>query len=625
LVGRGLGDMPILGTGRLTAMFAGTTAREVAAAQSLLTLRTRTRRALLRQCGGPVHGPLGLRQFLLTAKVQTLLSISNFGTLSLFDLLIGLEIGLEEGILNWGKVVDEVDSSLSTSATVVESSNAQSNGSGRVSAADEPLEQVPQMTIEAEAEAVLNAALGRQNLKWREPIGRRFGLHGGAIPTLEQAGEAVGVTRERVRQVQRKASDRLPTKPVAAPAVDQALELLAITLPCRRIEVADALRAAGLTDHDEWTAEALNAVARVTGRTIELVEAGGLVGYRPDLNVVTEVVASAKALSNALGIASIGAVAKRVLARDPDADCSAGSIISALDSASGVHWLDPTHCWFDHASGRNRLVNTSLRILAVNSPQSLSDMHEGIGRHFSFRAASSGGRLADLAAPEIDLLRSFYMSHPAFSFLDDDHVAAVSPMALADLGDEKQALVAILRAQPHQVMDRLSLLAACEEIGMSPSSVTLWITYDESLKRFGPNIWGLRGANVPADVISQLQSEARETHKSFDRRKLIGVTPSGRPWMARKLTPTILYSGVLPFDWGREQLADRTLTMIDMLTGDQVGRSRFSDNFNWGYSGYLRRSAARTGDVLRGIADVDEDTCYLELGGDELLSEPFDW
>ena len=45
--------------------------------------------------------------------------------------------------------------------------------------------------------------------KQREVVVRRFGLHGHEPATLEQVGEAIGVTRERTRQIQMEALARL--------------------------------------------------------------------------------------------------------------------------------------------------------------------------------------------------------------------------------------------------------------------------------------------------------------------------------------------------------------------------------------------------------------------------------
>ncbi len=47
------------------------------------------------------------------------------------------------------------------------------------------------------------------NDKQRAVVERRFGLNGGDIATLEEVGNEIGVTRERVRQIQIEALRRL--------------------------------------------------------------------------------------------------------------------------------------------------------------------------------------------------------------------------------------------------------------------------------------------------------------------------------------------------------------------------------------------------------------------------------
>lgn len=51
--------------------------------------------------------------------------------------------------------------------------------------------------------------LAQLNHKQREVVVRRFGLHGREIATLEEVGNEIGVTRERVRQIQIEALKRL--------------------------------------------------------------------------------------------------------------------------------------------------------------------------------------------------------------------------------------------------------------------------------------------------------------------------------------------------------------------------------------------------------------------------------
>ncbi len=61
----------------------------------------------------------------------------------------------------------------------------------------------------ADVHANIDVWLDKLTDKQREVVERRFGLHGYDISTLEQVGEQIGVTRERVRQIQIEALKRL--------------------------------------------------------------------------------------------------------------------------------------------------------------------------------------------------------------------------------------------------------------------------------------------------------------------------------------------------------------------------------------------------------------------------------
>lgn len=58
-------------------------------------------------------------------------------------------------------------------------------------------------------QACLDLWLGQLNDKQREVVEYRFGLHGREVATLEEVGNELGVTRERVRQIQLEALKRL--------------------------------------------------------------------------------------------------------------------------------------------------------------------------------------------------------------------------------------------------------------------------------------------------------------------------------------------------------------------------------------------------------------------------------
>jgi len=74
---------------------------------------------------------------------------------------------------------------------------------------DETLIDPPVMLQDEEVHARLEDWLLQLSEKQREVVERRFGLHGYESETLEQVGNEIGVTRERVRQIQIDALQRL--------------------------------------------------------------------------------------------------------------------------------------------------------------------------------------------------------------------------------------------------------------------------------------------------------------------------------------------------------------------------------------------------------------------------------
>lgn len=66
-----------------------------------------------------------------------------------------------------------------------------------------------EMLADDDVYANLEVWLAQLNEKQRDVVERRFGLHGHKISTLEEVGNEIGVTRERVRQIQMDALKRL--------------------------------------------------------------------------------------------------------------------------------------------------------------------------------------------------------------------------------------------------------------------------------------------------------------------------------------------------------------------------------------------------------------------------------
>ncbi len=66
-----------------------------------------------------------------------------------------------------------------------------------------------ELLAEDDVQRNIETWLAQLNPKQRDVVERRFGLHGRKISTLEEVGNEIGVTRERVRQIQMDALRRL--------------------------------------------------------------------------------------------------------------------------------------------------------------------------------------------------------------------------------------------------------------------------------------------------------------------------------------------------------------------------------------------------------------------------------
>lgn len=75
--------------------------------------------------------------------------------------------------------------------------------------ADENARDPTESLLEEDVHTNIEDCLSQLSDKQREVVERRFGLHGHNVSTLEEVGKEIGVTRERVRQIQMDALKKL--------------------------------------------------------------------------------------------------------------------------------------------------------------------------------------------------------------------------------------------------------------------------------------------------------------------------------------------------------------------------------------------------------------------------------
>jgi RNA polymerase nonessential primary-like sigma factor len=110
------------------------------------------------------------------------------------------------------KPIDEVERMLGLNERVTSTDTSIMNESGKTlmdTIPDDNAQDPVESLQEDEMNSNMDEWLGQLNDKQREVVERRFGLHGHTVSTLEEVGQEIGVTRERVRQIQMDALRRL--------------------------------------------------------------------------------------------------------------------------------------------------------------------------------------------------------------------------------------------------------------------------------------------------------------------------------------------------------------------------------------------------------------------------------
>ena len=109
-----------------------------------------------------------------------------------------------------GEPVEQVRELLSLNKKAVSIDDDPSNeGKAQLSLVCDEKEQPESKLLNDEEEHLVNELLGQLDSREREVLVRRYGMYGYDSATLEEVGASIGVTRERVRQIQNNAIQHL--------------------------------------------------------------------------------------------------------------------------------------------------------------------------------------------------------------------------------------------------------------------------------------------------------------------------------------------------------------------------------------------------------------------------------
>jgi len=485
------------------------------------------------------------------------------------------------------------------------------------------LEHVAALPLEAQLEDFLRALSRLEGVRLRALIDR-LGWGGTAPITLEEAGERLGITRERVRQLQEKLTNRLNaiSFPAYMPKLDEALQLLAAASPLNVETAATLLKQKGVASvsfHPACVIAAAIACGRKPPIKLQTVKKRAIVAAS-EIQHADAILSVAYRQAHASGASNVGEVAAEMAAKQMPADD--GEVRHALRELSEVEFLGEE--WFCHRPTnpeRDRLRNVTRKMLSVASPIELATIREGLRREYRYRG-HRGVKSWSLLVPPRWVLLAYYEAHPEFAIDQNNMLMPVDPLDYrVELALNDAILVDVLRSSPACVLDRASLAAECARRSMNMNTFSLYLTYSPVIMHIGTDVWSLRGVRVDPAAVEAVRS-ANALRQKEKRVLDHGWTANGELWLAARLPAAHAGNLVVGIPGAiQHYLSRRQFDAIDE-DGVKHGSVRINDEgSSYGFAPFLRQRGADEGDIMIIEFNLSDETALLRLGNDELLDE----
>ncbi len=445
----------------------------------------------------------------------------------------------------------------------------------------------------------------------------RFGWSGQDPKTLQECGDMLSITRERVRQIEEKLRGKLTAYPLYLPQLDAALTVLENAAPSRVTDAGELLTEAGVCRRP-FSPISIIETARLFGRktnlAVEMHRGERMLVSGEQGQALGVLSRAARKLAGQSGVASVyqvvDSIAELLAPLDPP-DIDEDDVRRILKSQQGCKFLDEDWFWLTNIpEGRNRLENLTKKMLSVAAPQTVASIREGVRRAFKWRAATNE-RYRGLTVPPQAVLAAFFANHPAFR-LDGESVSPTKPLDYRKLlGQGEQTLVDVLRGVSSGILDRKSLIRECLARGINENTLAVFTSYSPVIEHPGLDLWQLRGVRVdPATVEAVRQQNAMRPRET--RLQDFGWSADGKLWVTWTL-PELTGTTVLGIPGAiKRYLSGRTFEAHPKGLQRNVAKISITDEgTSYGYPPFFRYSGADHGDLLR--AEFDLSTSIVEL------------
>lgn len=480
---------------------------------------------------------------------------------------------------------------------------------------DGALQAARSLTLTEEISTLLNP----KAIPTRDAALRRLGLLGDGPLTLQAAGDQIGVTRERIRQIQEKLRRALEARPYM-PAFAAALAAAnsAVMTGARRVSDVEAeMRASGAIGSQDSVAQVvrLAKLRQVPSCEIDSHFGGQLVGFANHFQRLLKAAALASDLveeeTKKHGACPVAAVADALIERGYVAEAEPERLSVLATTMPGVDIITVNgRDWLSYRGRAYTIATMAKKILSISPSIRIAELRRGLQRHHRIRTVPPSAVLGRVLVTELSSIGLVF---------DGDLVFAGSILSAEEiLSPTEFAFYSVLR-KCDGVMARSELFSKLKDDGVKVGTITMMLSHSPLLESYGRGVYGLRGVPATPGQVEALAAEyvrpRRELHREY------GHLPDGRPWLTRELSEYELDHRTLYLPTGARQYVpdgDYRVRLEGSETpyvlGISVGQIRCKNNM-------LEAAGAEPSDYVLFVFDRNKRSVDVSVGDRDVASK----
>ena len=488
----------------------------------------------------------------------------------------------------------------------------------------EALEKLP---LDSLLKNYIDAHLKRSKQHILRAVYARFGLTREGCLTLEEAGKIASVTRERIRQIEKKILDRLQQGdyPTFMPRLNEAVSLLNSSIGVNVLEYSDILQYKGITS-SPVSADAIILFAKMCnldGADIEIkrISDKSRIISKDNLNV-NRIFIICRRLFSRNGIADI-----TVAARHFDTNAAEFTKLAKglLDNTTMWKALDDDKRWWvptdDIKHSRNRLINIARKVLCVSNPVSVDELREGYLKAARLRNSSNEVYSGEweISVPSRSAMLLFFKQNDGFTvngeMISTDEILDYR----LELGDVERTMVEVFLNSSTGVLRRNDILRECVKRGINENSLMIYTTYSPIIQHLAQETFKLIGKFVPVEALNAHQ--AALSQKIRTKRILVSDWKNGRIRLCIRCPEQITGMVVGAPSSVRDLLKSKKFEAYDLEDNRMGTIGSNEDGVMWGMGTFCAANGLEENDILTVEFDIASMKAYLSRS---VLSEILD-